>query len=96
MSKPIIKIEGLSKKYNLNQIGTGTLYGDLNEFLAKFKKEELNMRKFDQKDGVHWALKDINLDVYHGDVVGVVGKNGAGKSTILKILSRITSPLKDE
>lgn len=50
------------------------------------------MRKFDQKDGVHWALKDINLDVYHGDVVGVVGKNGAGKSTILKILSRITSP----
>ena len=39
-----------------------------------------------------WALKNINFEVKQGEVIGIIGKNGAGKSTILKILSRTTSP----
>jgi lipopolysaccharide transport system ATP-binding protein len=39
-----------------------------------------------------WAIKDISFKVQQGDVVGIIGRNGAGKSTILKILSRITEP----
>ncbi|MBW2661897.1 MAG: ABC transporter ATP-binding protein [Deltaproteobacteria bacterium] len=39
-----------------------------------------------------WALRDISFEVKQGEVVGVIGKNGAGKSTFLKILSRITNP----
>ncbi len=41
-----------------------------------------------------WALKDVSLEVKRGEVVGVIGRNGAGKSTFLKVLSRITEPTK--
>jgi lipopolysaccharide transport system ATP-binding protein len=39
-----------------------------------------------------WALKDISFDVYEGESLGIIGKNGAGKSTILQILSGIIKP----
>ena len=39
-----------------------------------------------------WALRDVSFEVKHGEVVGLIGRNGAGKSTVLKLLSRITEP----
>lgn len=41
---------------------------------------------------VFWALQNVSFSVEKGEVIGVIGSNGAGKSTILKILSRITPP----
>jgi len=38
------------------------------------------------------ALNDVNFDVQHGEVVGLVGDNGAGKSTMLKIISGAIAP----
>ncbi|HJP91480.1 MAG TPA: ATP-binding cassette domain-containing protein [Pyrinomonadaceae bacterium] len=39
-----------------------------------------------------WALRDISFNVQRGEALGIIGHNGAGKSTILKLLSRITTP----
>ena len=39
-----------------------------------------------------WALRGVDLEVGHGEALGVIGANGAGKSTLLKVLSRITEP----
>jgi lipopolysaccharide transport system ATP-binding protein len=34
-----------------------------------------------------WALKNVNFEIKRGEVVGIIGRNGAGKLTLLKILS---------
>jgi lipopolysaccharide transport system ATP-binding protein len=40
----------------------------------------------------HWALRDVSFQIARGELVAVVGSNGAGKSVLLRILSRITDP----
>src|SRR4051794_40738637 len=39
-----------------------------------------------------WALRDVSFEVRAGSTLGVIGANGAGKSTMLKVLSRILVP----
>jgi|SRR5579859_221906 len=39
-----------------------------------------------------WALQDVSFEVKRGEALGIVGHNGAGKTTILKLLSSITAP----
>lgn len=43
-----------------------------------------------------WALRDVSFDVCRGEAFGIIGRNGAGKSTILKLLSGITAPSEGE
>jgi ABC-2 type transport system ATP-binding protein len=39
-----------------------------------------------------WAVRDLNLDIYHGETVGLIGANGSGKSTSLRLLAGILRP----
>lgn len=44
------------------------------------------------KVGIYDALKDVSLDIYQGEKIGILGRNGAGKSSILRIISGIILP----
>src|SRR5690242_465875 len=46
--------------------------------------------------GEFWALRDVSFQVERGEALGIIGHNGAGKSTILKLLSSITAPTSGE
>ncbi len=93
-----IKIKGLKKEYRLGQIGGGTLTADLQSWWARVRHKEdpnskigTDQRLLGQR---FWALNGIDLQIKQGEAVGIIGGNGAGKSTMLKILSRITAPTK--
>lgn len=81
MSESIIKLNNVSMCFNMpNEHITS-----LKEYVVKSIKGKLSYNKF-------WALKDINFKVNKGDVVGIIGFNGAGKSTMLKVVSGILKP----
>lgn len=91
-----IQLSGVKKRYKLGQIGGGTLTADLQSWWARMRgKEDPNM-KLDQDQRLigqtFMALNGIDLTVYKGEALGIIGGNGAGKSTMLKLLSRVTAP----
>lgn len=98
MEETIIQINNLKKKYKLGSIGGGTLRGEIAAKIAEKRgKENPNaiVGSFPEKSGYNkefWALKGVSLEVKKGERVGIIGSNGAGKSTMLKIISRITAP----
>jgi lipopolysaccharide transport system ATP-binding protein len=90
-----IHTANLSKRYRL---GPHEPYLALRDVLAKGVKAPF--RLFSSVRIGHpsatadfiWALKDVCLEVKHGEIVGIIGRNGTGKSTLLKVLTRITHP----
>ena len=91
-----IRLSGVKKMYKLGQIGGGTLQGDIQSWWARVRgKEDPNSKIGADKRLVgqkFMALNGIDLTVYKGEALGIIGGNGAGKSTMLKLLSRVTAP----
>ena len=59
----------------------------MKEFLVQALQGKLQYKEF-------WALQDVDFSIEKGEVLGLVGANGAGKSTMLKIISGILKPTK--
>lgn len=103
MSDVVISVKDVSKLYRLGSkvdMNGGSIGEGIKDLLTYPFKNFRNLNKLttfdDDDDTVLWALKDVSFDVKQGEVLGLVGKNGAGKSTMLKVLSRITLPSRGE
>ncbi len=81
----IIEVKKVSMRFNM----AGDKINSLKEYFVQKISGKLTRKEF-------WALNDVSFDVEQGEVVGIIGHNGAGKSTILKIISGILSPTKGE
>jgi len=44
------------------------------------------------KCSIFWALQNVSFDIHQGDTIGVIGRNGAGKSSLLRIIAGIINP----
>lgn len=83
MSDYAISVEHVEKMYKLYDKPTDRL------------KESLGLtRKKKYKE--HYALHDVNFQVNKGETVGIIGTNGSGKSTILKIITGVLNPTAGE
>ena len=95
-----IRLSGVKKRYKLGQIGGGTLTADLQSWWARVRgKEDPNIPiGMDQRlvGQTFMALNGVDLTVYKGEALGIIGGNGAGKSTMLKLLCRVTAPTEGE
>ena len=100
MTERLLEIDGVSKEYRLGMIGGGTLHGDLTSWFARLRGKDDPNVKIGKEHLAHnqrfWALKDVRFTVDRGDAVALLGRNGAGKSTMLKLISRITAPTEGE
>ena len=74
-----IHVEGLNKVYRLYDHNRDRLIDSLGLARKKRYRE-------------HFALNNVDLDVYQGECVGIIGTNGSGKSTILKIITGVLNP----
>ena len=79
----VIKVRGLSKKYNLYEKPIDRMKEALSISNKNYHRE-------------FYALKDVSFTVNKGETVGIIGCNGSGKSTILKIITGVLNPTSGE
>lgn len=81
----MISVKNVSMKFDL---GVEKNNSFKNKFIAIFDKKRRKKKEY------FWALDDVSFDVKKGEVIGLIGSNGAGKSTMLKVVSGVMKPTK--
>jgi ABC-2 type transport system ATP-binding protein len=76
----IISAQGLGVRFRRNR-GSRRSFKDL--FAGRSRRN---------RPGEFWALRDVSFDVRAGEAIGVVGRNGQGKSTLLKLVAGVLFP----
>lgn len=76
----LARMDDVWKKFSLRKDRHGTLAKGIKELFLRKKAEQF------------WAVKGVSFEVHRGESLGIIGANGAGKSTILKMLMRILRP----
>lgn len=80
-SDNIIEARNISMCFNLTEEKTDTI----KEYFLKLVKGKLHYTEF-------YALKDVSFNIKRGDAVALIGRNGSGKSTMLKIIAGVMYP----
>lgn len=83
MHQPIIEVNNVSMRFNLATEKTDTI----KEYFVKLLKKQLNFNEF-------YALRDVSFSVQPGESVALIGRNGSGKSTMLKVIAGVLAPTK--
>jgi len=78
--RPVIAVDGLGVRFRRNR-------GARRSFKDLFSTRERRVRPDD-----FWALRNVSFDVQPGEAIGVVGRNGQGKSTLLKLVAGVMLP----
>ena len=80
-AEPVIRFENVSVLYRVPR----ERVSGIKEYTVRWLQRRLTYEEF-------WALRDISFKVERGEIFGVIGRNGAGKSTMLKVMARVLHP----
>ncbi len=83
MAKKAVKVDNVSILFNLNK----EKVDNIKEYFIKLVTRKLHYNEF-------WALTDISFEIEEGERLGILGFNGAGKSTMLKVIAGVLKPTK--
>lgn len=83
-----LRFDSVSKRYRVREEDASAT-GKGNPVLRKLRNVRGGVKDF-------WAVRDVSFEVERGEALGVIGHNGAGKSTMLKLFSGITTPTSGE
>jgi lipopolysaccharide transport system ATP-binding protein len=102
MTAPAISARGLGKHFVIRRASSHAIHEAVQQTIFRLAKGgrsgpasgSAHASAMAARDGggEAWALRDITFDIQPGETVALVGHNGAGKSLLLRILSRITRP----
>lgn len=76
-----VSMQGVSVQYRVPR----ERFSGIKEYAIRWLKRRLEYEEF-------WAVRDVSFQVHRGEAFGIIGRNGSGKSTMLKVIARVLTP----